>query len=57
MAVVMSTHNLGQAKRLSSRVVFLDAGRIACDLPTDGFFKQRLPEAAYHFVRGEAIWS
>jgi tungstate transport system ATP-binding protein len=57
MAVVMSTHNLGQAKRLSSRVVFLDAGRIACDLPTDGFFNQRLPEAAHHFVRGEAIWS
>ena len=27
MTLVMSTHNLGQAKRLATRVVYLDGGR------------------------------
>ena len=34
MTVVMSTHNLGQAKRMASRVVYLEGGRIVVDLPT-----------------------
>ena len=29
MTLVMSTHNLGQAKRLATRVVYLDAARSA----------------------------
>ena len=56
MTVVMSTHNLGQAKRLATRVVYLEAGRIECDLPTDRFFNQPLPTAAAQFVRGELPW-
>jgi tungstate transport system ATP-binding protein len=56
MTVVMSTHNLGQAKRIASRVVFLESGRIECDLPTEWFFNQRLPEAAHQFVRAETVW-
>jgi tungstate transport system ATP-binding protein len=38
--LVMSTHNLGQAKRLATRVVHLDGGTIRADLPTARFFEQ-----------------
>lgn len=56
MTVVMSTHNLGQAKRIASRVVYLDRGRIDCDLPTHWFFNDALPEAAAQFLKGEFAW-
>jgi tungstate transport system ATP-binding protein len=56
VAIVMSTHNLGQAKRLGTRVVYLDAGRVEVDLPAAMFFYEPLPEAAARFVRGEAPW-
>ncbi len=56
MAVVMSTHNLGQAKRLATRVVYLEAGRVIVDLPTEVFFNQPLPEPAASFVKGELGW-
>jgi tungstate transport system ATP-binding protein len=56
VAIVMSTHNLGQAKRLGTRVVCLDGGRVVADLPCEAFFTQPLPEAAAQFVRGEMPW-
>ncbi len=56
MALVMSTHNLGQAKRLATRVVYLEGGRLIVDLPTTDFFNQPLPDAAAAFVRGELVW-
>jgi tungstate transport system ATP-binding protein len=55
VAIVMSTHNLGQAKRLGTRVVYLDHGRLLVDLPTLLFFNQPLPEAAAQFVRAEKV--
>ena len=57
LAVVMSTHNLGQAKRLATRVVYLEGGRVIVDLPTSEFFNQSLPDAAAQFVRGELPWN
>jgi tungstate transport system ATP-binding protein len=57
MAVVMSTHNLGQAKRLATRVVYLEGGRVIVDLPTADFFSHVLPEAAAQFVKGELPWN
>jgi tungstate transport system ATP-binding protein len=56
VAIVMSTHNLGQAKRLGTRVVHLEDGRVVVDLPTATFFDGPLPEAAARFVKGEATW-
>ena len=58
MTLVMSTHNLGQAKRLTSRVLYLDAGRLLADLPVDDFFKrQDLPPEAALFLKGELPWT
>ena len=56
MTVVMSTHNLGQAKRLATRVAYLEAGRLVVDLPVDRFFNQTLPAEAALFLKGELPW-
>jgi len=56
VTVVMSTHNLGQAKRLARRMAYLDAGRLLVDLPVERFFNDPLPEAAAHFLKGELVW-
>jgi len=54
-AMVFSSHNLGQVKRLARRVIYLERGRIVADLPVDDFFYGPLPEAASLFVKGERI--
>ena len=56
MTLVMSTHNLGQAKRLASRVVYLEAGEIRVDLPTEWFFSDQLDGSAQLFLKGEMAW-
>jgi tungstate transport system ATP-binding protein len=56
MTLVFSTHNLGQAKRLATRVVYLDAGSVVVDLPAALFFNGELPEQARLFVKGEMTW-
>jgi tungstate transport system ATP-binding protein len=55
MTIVMSTHNLGQAKRLATRVIYLEAGHVIVDLPTERFFSEPLPEAATQFLKGELV--
>jgi tungstate transport system ATP-binding protein len=55
ITVVMSTHNLGQAKRLATRVAYLEGGRVICDLPAADFFTKPLPAQAAAFVRGEQL--
>jgi tungstate transport system ATP-binding protein len=57
MALVMSTHNLGQAKRLATRVLYLEGGHLVVDRPTVDFFEQPLPEPAALFLKGELPWS
>ncbi len=56
LTVVMSTHNLGQAKRLATRIVYLDRGTIDADLPTDRFFGDHLAARAESFLKGELPW-
>ena len=56
VTVVMSTHNLGQAKRLATRVAYLEGGRLVVDLPVDRFFNDPLPHEAALFLKGELPW-
>ena len=56
VTVVLTTHNLGQAKRLASRVAYLEAGRVVVDQPVDRFFNDALPPAAALFLKGELPW-
>ena len=53
MTVLFASHNLGQVKRLASRVVCLDAGRVVVDRAREDFFNAVLPEAAALFMQGE----
>ena len=57
VTVVMSTHNLGQAKRLATRVLYLEGGRLLVDLPTEQFFSHALPAEATAFLKGELAWT
>ncbi len=54
--LVFSSHNLGQVKRLATRVLYLEAGCVLADLPVDQFFNQPLVEShpeAHLFLKGE----
>lgn len=53
MTLVFSSHNLGQVKRLASRVIYLEHGHLVADLPTQAFFNGPLPAAAENFLKGE----
>ena len=57
ITVVMSTHNLGQAKRLATRVAYLEGGRLVAEAPTEFFFSTTLPPEAAAFLRGENPWT
>lgn len=55
--LVFASHNLGQVKRLASRVVYLEEGRVLADLPVHDFFQHdvldRVAPEASAFVKGE----
>ena len=53
--LVFSSHNLGQVKRLASRVIYLEQGALLADLPVRDFFNGQLPAAAAHFLKGELL--
>jgi len=57
MTLVFASHNLGQVKRLASRVVYLEQGRVLADLPVRSFFDRdvlaRTSRDAELFVKGE----
>ena len=57
MTLVMSTHNLGQAKRLARRVIYMDGGRVDLDLPTADFFSIHASRRADLFLKGDLSWS
>jgi tungstate transport system ATP-binding protein len=55
--IVMTTHNLGQARRLGDEILFIDRGRLVERAPVERFFAApQSPEAAA-FIRGELPWS
>ncbi len=59
MTLVFASHNLGQVKRLASRVIYLEHGRVLADLPVAEFFSgpplQAHYPAAHLFVKGELV--
>ena len=54
--IIMSTHNLGQARRLGDEVLFLHEGRLAERAPIDRFFRQPASPEAAAFIKGELPW-
>ncbi len=55
--IVMTTHNLGQAKRLADEIVFLDRGRVVEYTPANVFFRNPRSAEADAFMKGELPWT
>ena len=55
--IIMTTHNLGQARRLGDEILFLNQGRLVERAPVDQFFRQPASAEAAAFIRGELPWS
>lgn len=55
--IVMTTHNLGQAKRLGDEILFLNQGRLVEQTPVDRFFTKPASVEAAAFIRGELPWN
>jgi tungstate transport system ATP-binding protein len=55
--IVMTTHNLGQARRLGDEILFLNHGRLVERSPVERFFKQPASAEAASFIRGELPWN
>jgi tungstate transport system ATP-binding protein len=53
--VVMSTHDLGQAKRIGGEVVLLHRGRLIENSPAEDFFTAPRTQEARKFVAGELL--
>ncbi len=51
--ILMTTHNLGQARRMADEIIFIDHGRIVEQTPAGRFFSQPQTEAAQRFLKEE----
>ncbi len=54
--VIMTTHDIGQARRLADRILFLHHGRLVEDAPAAEFFQQPKSPAGAAFIKGELLW-
>jgi tungstate transport system ATP-binding protein len=54
--IVMTTHNLGQAKRLADEILFLHRGRLIERAPAERFFAHPATPEAAAFIKGELPW-
>ncbi len=54
--IVMSTHDLPQAKRLADEILFLHRGRLLEQSSADTFFDNPVTTEAQAFVEGELLW-
>jgi tungstate transport system ATP-binding protein len=54
--IVMTTHDLGQARRLADEIVFLHRGRLLEHRPAADFFAGPATAEAAAFVAGRLLW-
>jgi tungstate transport system ATP-binding protein len=54
--ILMTTHNLGQAMRISDDIVFLAGGRVVEHTPASRFFARPQSTEAKLFMQGELPW-
>ncbi|WP_435258494.1 ATP-binding cassette domain-containing protein [Thioclava sp. FR2] len=53
--IVMSTHDLGQARRLADDIWFLNAGKLVEQAPKDAFFDAPRSAEARAYLRGDLL--
>ncbi|WP_372422718.1 ATP-binding cassette domain-containing protein [Salinarimonas chemoclinalis] len=56
VAIVMTTHDLAQARRLADEIVLMHRGRIVERAPAEGFFTRPQTPEGRAFVAGELLW-
>ena len=54
--IIMTTHDLSQARRMADEVLFLHRGRLLEKSPADLFFSGPADEMAQAFIDGELLW-
>lgn len=54
--IVMTTHDLGQARRMGDEILFMHRGRLLERAPTERFFSHPENDLAQAFVKGELLW-
>lgn len=54
--IIMTTHDLGQAKRLGTDVMFIHRGRILEKARAEDFFREPKNDLAQAFLRGDLLW-
>jgi tungstate transport system ATP-binding protein len=54
--IVMTTHDLAQARRLAGDIIFLHRGSVLEQAPAEAFFQQPASATARAFLRGELVW-
>jgi tungstate transport system ATP-binding protein len=54
--IIMTTHDLGQARRMADEVIFINRGRILEAAPAERFFEAPENDLALAFLRGELLW-
>jgi tungstate transport system ATP-binding protein len=52
---VLSTHDLGEARRLAGQIVLLHRGRVIETAPAAQFFTEPRTQEARNFVAGELL--
>jgi tungstate transport system ATP-binding protein len=55
VTVVLATHDLGQARRLADRIIFLAKGRLCEEAPAHQFFEKPGTSEARRFLAGELV--
>lgn len=53
--IIMSTHDMGQARRLARDVIFVHKGQIVEAAPADQFFNSPVSDAARAFLNGDIV--
>ena len=56
MTIVMTSHDLGQARRLAEDVAFLHRGRLVEAGPAEAFFDRPASAEARAFLNGDLLW-
>ena len=54
--IIMTTHDLSQARRMADEVLFLHRGQLLEKSPADRFFSGPADEMAQAFIDGELLW-
>jgi tungstate transport system ATP-binding protein len=55
MRLILSTHDIGQARRLADEVIFLLHGRVHEQSPSNAFFDSPETPQARAFLRGDIV--